>query len=644
MNLITVIPLTRAKVGGAGGTLSYFTAGEVPVGAVVSVPMRSKSIHAITIESRPVADLKAEIRSAPYEIRKLGKVKANAFFPSSFMDACRTLADYYATNVGSIVNAAVSDAILENANKIPPPLPMQASFIAGTPAPDETYAVQGDDADRLSAWRSLIRQEFARKRSVAFYAPTVEDAVRLYGGLEKGIEGYIFLLHTGLPAKKIVSTWKTAADTDHPVVVVATSPFALLPRADIETVVIERENARGWVAQRAPYLDSRHALEAIHRRARRTVYLADALLRTETLFRLAEKEISEGTPFKWRSISTAKDQLVDMKREVRPSEKSGERTFRVLSDELEDLIGKARDESSHLFILTSRRGLSPITVCNDCESIVTCRQCSAPVVLHVHPSGEADKNFFMCHACGERRSADETCAKCSGWRLAPLGIGIDRVREEIVRKFPGIALFKIDADTAKSETRINDILAAFKAQPGSILLGTEMALPYIAEPVDHIAVASLDSLFALPDYRIEERVMYALIRLRGLAARSILVQTRRSEERVFDYGLKGNLSDFHRSVLDGRKRFGYPPFSLLIKITLEGKKDVIARNMGEIQSHLAPQEVDVFPAFTATVRGSSIIHGLAKLDPRHWPESELVGKLRALPPSVSVKVNPESLL
>ena len=96
--------------------------------------------------------------------------------------------------------------------------------------------------------------------------------------------------------------------------------------------------------------------------------------------------------------------------------------------------------------------------------------------------------------------------------------------------------------------------------------------------------------------------------------------------------------------MDGRKRFGYPPFSLLIKITLEGKKDVIARNMGEIQSHLAPQEVDVFPAFTATVRGSSIIHGLAKLDPRHWPESELVGKLRALPPSVSVKVNPESLL
>jgi primosomal protein N' len=724
MNLITVIPLSRAKV---APTLSYFTAADAPVGAVVSVPLRSKSIHAIIIESRPVEDLKAEIKSAPYEIRKLVKIKANAFFPSSFMEAARTLADYYATNIGNIVNAVVSDAILENANKIPPPLPMQASFISGTPSPDETYAVQGDDNDRISAWRSLIRQEFARKRSLAFYAPTVEDAARLFASLEKGIEGYIFLLHSGLTAKKIVTTWKAAADTNHPIVIVATSSFSLLPRADIETVVIERENARGWISQRAPYIDSRHALETVNRRARRTVYLADCLLCTETLYRVEEKEIASGTPFKWRSISNAKDELVDMKEEARSLELGARRKeirdkrddsdaddsnendskaektgFRILSDELAKMIARVRDESSHLFILTSRRGTAPITVCNDCETIVTCRQCSAPVVLHVpsaplsnrsgSPANEADlssrrragerqclpmpreagsretllspraapversieneldgraltpKNFYMCHKCGERRPADEVCVNCGGWRLTTLGIGIDRVREEILERFPGTAIFKIDADTTRTEAQVSEALTKFKGKPGSILLGTEMALPHISEPIDHIAVASLDSLFALPDYRIEERVMYALVRLRSLAARSILVQTRRAEERVFEFGLKGNLSDFHRSVLDGRKRFGYPPFSTLIKITLEGKKDEIAKNMGEIQALLAPQEVDVFPAFTATVRGLSVIHGLCKIDPHHWPDTELADKLRRLPPSVSMKVDPESLL
>jgi primosomal protein N' len=157
-------------------------------------------------------------------------------------------------------------------------------------------------------------------------------------------------------------------------------------------------------------------------------------------------------------------------------------------------------------------------------------------------------------------------------------------------------------------------------------------------------VASLDSWLAFPDFRMQERIMYALIRLRNLSARSILVQTRRPEEKVFEYGLKGNLSDFYRSVLTERKQFDYPPYALLIKITLSGKKEVIAKEMGELQAHLAPHEIDVFPAFTGTVRGASVIHGLMKIQAKQWPDPELVRKLRDIPPKVSVKINPESLL
>ena len=652
MNIITVIPLTRSKVGGPAGTLSYFTASEVPVGAVVSVPLRSKSIHAVVTATRAAEDIKAEIRSAPYEIRKLNKVKANAFFPPAFIDACKSLADFYATTIGAVMNALVADTILEQANKISPPLPLQASFIAGAPVPDETYAVQGDDGDRLSTWRSLIRQEFARKRSVAFYVPSIEDAKQLFASLEKGIEGYIFILHSGLTAKKLVAVWEAIYATDHPVVIVATGSFSVLPRGDIGTVVIERENGRGWLSQRAPYLDFRHAIEEFSRKSRRTVYLADSLLRAETLHRMEEHEISEGSPLKWRSISTAEDVLVNMRKDPSaaptdaapamseaPAEKA---PFRVLSPELEDIIKLNHDDSTHLFVLSTRRGLSSITAGSDCETIVTCTQCSAPIVLHT--SKETGSNFFLCHKCGERRNAEEKCKNCDSWRLTPLGIGIDRVQEEIAAKFPDVSVFKIDSDTTKTENAINETMAKFRAKPGSILLGTEMALSHISDKVDHVAVASLDSLFALPDFRIQERVMYLLIRLRNIASRSLVVQTRRPEEKVFDCGLKGNLSDFHHSDISDRKQFEYPPFAVLIKITMEGKKQDIAKDMGELQAFINPHEIEVFPAFTATVRGASVIHGLVKLRPAQWPDPELVNKLRSLPPDVSVRINPETLL
>jgi hypothetical protein len=66
--------------------------------------------------------------------------------------------------------------------------------------------------------------------------------------------------------------------------------------------------------------------------------------------------------------------------------------------------------------------------------------------------------------------------------------------------------------------------------------------------------------------------------------------------------------------------------------------------MAEVQELLEPREIDVFPAFTATVRGNSIIHGLLKLPQGGWPNSDLMDKLRTLPPGVKVKIDPETLL
>lgn len=632
MHIITVIPLSRSKL---SPTLSYFTSTELPVGAVVSVPLRSKTIYAIIISIRPAEDIKSEIKNAPFEIRKLGKVKATAFFPASFLDACSILADFYATTVGSIIDTLVADVLLTHAHKIPPPL---STRVSSSPRKSgDTYAIQGDTVDRHSSWRSLIRQTFAQAQSIAFYVPTIEDAERLFQTLEKGIEGYIFILHNDLSTKKVLDTWKAIAERTHPVVIIATGSFLLLPRSDIHTVIIEREHGRGWVGQRAPYIDIRHALEVCHRAEQRTVHLSDSLLRTETLYRLAEHDIYEGSPFKWRSISTAQETLVDMK-----SYKAADNNFRVLSPELENLISTNKRDSTHLFILTTRRGISPSTVCSDCETIVSCTSCAAPVVLHT--SKDSGRNFFMCHACGERRSAAEMCRVCGGWRLTPLGIGIQRVEEDIRTRFPDIDIFKIDTDSTDTSEKTRAVYNDFIMRPGSVLLGTEMALTYLPEKIDHVAIVSLDSLFALPDFRIQEKIMYTLIRLRNIATRSILVQTRRAEEKIFEYGLKGNLSDFYRATLEERRQFRYPPCGTLIKISIEGKKDPIAHQMAEIQKILEPYTIDIFPAFTASIRGNSVIHGLIKIEPHTWPNMTLMNKLRALPPSVKVKINPESLL
>jgi primosomal protein N' (replication factor Y) len=631
-------------------TLSYFTTSDIEVGSIVSVPIRSKNIHAIVSEVRPAEEARSEIRNAPFEIRKLNKIKGTNFFSNSFMESCKYLAEYYATNIGSIINSLVTDSLLENISKI------NITETKKTPSninTSETYAVQGDDSDRLSTWKSLIRQEFAKKNSVAIYLPTIEDSRNIYEALEKGIEGYIFLLNTELTKKKIIDTWNKISTTEHPVVIVCTSSFSILPRQDIQTIIIERENARGWISQRSPYIDARHALEYISRKDKKNVYLTDNILRIETLYRLDEAEIAEGSPFKWRSVSDAKDSIINMlnNKEIKMSEGSAnieedeemKAPFRVISEDLEILIIKNKEENLHLFIMSLRRGISSITICDDCETIVTCHNCNSPMVLH--SSRESGKNFFMCHRCGERRSAVEICSKCNSWRLTPLGIGVERISGELKEKFPNHEIIEINADTTKTEKQIKLAMEYWRSHPGSILIGTEMALLHMKEKVDHSAIISLDSLFALPDFRIEEKIMYTLIRLRAMTSRNFLLQTRKPNEKIFEYGTKGNLSDFFRSTLNQRKAFSYPPYKTLIKISIEGKKDDIAESMASIQKEISESyELEIFPAFTSSTHGNSIIHGLIRVENMKWPDAELTKKLRTLPPSVVVKINPESLL
>lgn len=629
MNIIEVIPISRAI---STDSLSYFTPKEMPIGAIVDIPLRSKKIQGIVISVKKAEEMKGDIKSAGFAMKKIEKIKSVEFFTKEFIEAVKYAAEYYATSIGAILDVLVPDYILKNANKLHNNLDKKLHNLKSV---QEKYAVQGDDEERYGTWKSLIRQEFAKKRSVFFLVPTIEDAERSFELLEKGIEGYAFVLHGSINPKKITETWNAIIIEEHPVVIIATAGFLSLPRMDIETIVVERESDKAYKTARRPFLDVRYFAEVLSDKKKIKIFYGDSFLRIETLWREKEGEIMQASPFKFRSLSTASDSFVDMK-----AYKTPDSSFKILSNEVEDIITRTKNESEQMIILATRRGVAPTTVCGDCQSIVTCNNCNTPVVLHKNN----DKTFFMCHRCGERRSSEEYCKVCGSWKLGVVGIGIDLVIDKIQDRFPDIIIFQIDSDKIKTEKLAHEIIHKFKSKPGSILIGTEMMLQYLHDKVENSAIISLDSLFTLPDFRIQEKILYLLIRIRSLTTRHFIVQTRKSDERVFEYGLKGNMNDFYKNTIEERKKFNYPPFFTLIKLTLEGKKDYIVKEMEGVQNILDPYEVEVFPAFTHTVRGNYVLHGLIRLERSAWPNNDLMSKLRSLSPSIIIKVDPETLL
>jgi primosomal protein N' (replication factor Y) len=225
-----------------------------------------------------------------------------------------------------------------------------------------------------------------------------------------------------------------------------------------------------------------------------------------------------------------------------------------------------------------------------------------------------------------------------------LGIGSELIEQEINRLFPDMTVFRLDSDTASSHKRACEIADRFMASPGSVMIGTEMALPYITDKIQNSAIVSMDSFFSMPDFRINERIINIILKIRSLTTRCFILQTRNPEQKVLDYAIKGNLSDFYREEISARKELAYPPFSAMVKISLVGTKAAVIAEMEKLQTTLEPYQIDVFPAFVPGPTGKLIMNGLLKIPRESWPDRNLLDKLRNLPPVFSIDVEPESLL
>lgn len=671
MNIVTVYPIIR---GAFKEELTYWSAHEFTPGTIIEVPLRGRPIPALVGSTSSASHAKANIRQASYVTKKIEKKKERMVVLPECIRACEKVAAYHVTPLGATLKACIPDIILasaDSAKKIGKKITAQKLAAAVTDAdvnaiitdatasntatigvqvvapktdeygrrlPTGTAAdilvYQTDTADRIGTYKSIVREEFARKKSVLIIAPTVVASEELVENVSKGIEARVVLMHGSLSKQKQLAAWKKILESDNPTLIVATPHFSAIPRKDISTIIIERESSRGYMSVRAPYIDYRYFIEAYAKALGARIILGDTFLRVETLFRRESGEIADFFPLSYRIEKSAEIISVDLK----AKEKEEKAKFKIMSEELHSMIEHVGKKSEKMFIFTARRGLSPQTVCGDCGFTVECPVCKAPIVLH-----QGKERFFLCHHCGNKRGALEGCVNCGSWKLVTLGIGLDTVSEEIKKDFPKRPIFKLDKDSASTDKQARDTVALFLKSKDGILLGTESSLSFLPE-LPYSAIASLDSLFSIPDFRINERICHIVLRMLEKTSFYLLIQTRNSSNTVLKHLTSGTLLNFYKEEIDMRRMVNYPPFSVHIKVTVEDSRAEAAEKMKQLQDMVAAWGPVIFPAFVPTPHGKSVLHMLISVPLEKWPDQELRSTLTSLPREYVVKVNPESLL
>jgi primosomal protein N' (replication factor Y) (superfamily II helicase) len=626
MKIVEVVPISKSVY---KETLSYFTSHEVLVGSVVSVPVRKKNIKALVLSCSDVSLSKIDLRSRDYSLKKVLDIEGQSIFSSDFMDSASFVAEYFASPLSLVLHSLIPSIFFKKyENFVQVLIPKNDGDVF------EKYAIQMFEDDRFSHYKSILREQIAKGKSVFFVCPTSKLAEHSFNLIKKGIHDYCHLINSNLNQKQLTESINQVINSEKPVVVFTTPKYLSIPIKNIGAIVMDKENSSYYKQRTRPFIDFRVFVECFAKKIKAKLFLGDLNLRMETLHLVNDGEVVPFVPLKQKISMSPKDLFIDMK-----SKTEDKRSFKIVSPELEKLIKLGIEEKKKVFLFCSRKGLHSLTLCGDCGELVSCSRCSSPAVLHSSTKG----NFFLCHRCGKSRDAEIRCSKCHSWKLLSFGIGLDFLEKKLKERFKNIQIFKIDGDSTPTPKKAEDVFKKFNSAQGGILIGTEMALNYLEE-VPYSAVVTFDSFFSFPDFRINEKIINLVFSIKEKTKESFIVQTRNIEDGVFRFLKSGNLSDFYKEELKQRKELGFPPFSNFIKITFSGNVNFINTESEKLKKFFEEYELNIYPAFVSKAKNKLVKNALLKIAPKDWPDKNILNKLLSLPANFSIDVNPDNLL
>ena len=232
----------------------------------------------------------------------------------------------------------------------------------------------------------------------------------------------------------------------------------------------------------------------------------------------------------------------------------------------------ARKADKQTIILLNRRGNARAMVCVDCREIPECPRCSVRLTYH------SANNRLMCHYCGFSRTVPERCPQCGG-PLKQIGMGTQRVQQELKYLFPGVEAVRMDADTVSAVNTHEKILDRFKNEKIPILIGTQMVAKGLNLP-DVTLVGVLDADLSLynDSFRAGETTFNMLTQVVGRAGRGdapgrAVIQSMVPDHRIITLAAKQDYDGFYEMESELRRVLRVPPFGDLVTVTFTGQDE-----------------------------------------------------------------------
>lgn len=421
--------------------------------------------------------------------------------------------------------------------------------------------------------------------------------------------GRVAVLHSGLSLGEQFDEWQRIQGGKCDVVIGARSAlFAPVP--DLGLIVIDEEHEWTYKQEdKSPRYHARDVAIELAQLSGAVVILGSATPDVGSFhkaqlgeYRLVELK-ERITP---RSCSSLPEvTVVDLREELKAGNTS------VFSRSLLAAMRETLALGEQIILFLNRRGTATFVRCRNCGFVFRCPRCSLALTHH------SVEKKLICHRCRYSIPVSPICPQCSGHHLRFLGIGTQRIEDEMGHFFPEARLLRWDKDVITRRYAHEELLTRFRDHKADVLIGTQMIAKGLDLPQVTLAgVINADTGLNLPDFRCGERTFQLLCQVagragRGVRAGKVIIQTYSPDNYVVQAAARHDYPGFYHKEIDYRRRYNYPPFSQLVRLVYSHANEESCRREAERVRHLiadsqqltADSVIGPVPAFAFRARG-----------------------------------------
>lgn len=190
-------------------------------------------------------------------------------------------------------------------------------------------------------------------------------------------------------------------------------------------------------------------------------------------------------------------------------------------------------------------------------------------------------NNLRCHYCGYATNITNVCPECHEKSLTTLGVGTEKIEEELHTLIPAAKILRMDFDTTSKKGSHAKMIEEFKEHKYDILLGTQIVAKGLDfENVTLVGVVNADTSLNIPNFRSSEQTFSLLSQVAGRSGRSsktgeVIIQTYNPTHYAIECVKNHDYLDFFNKEMNIRRRLNYPPYYYVTYIRVSGKDDKI---------------------------------------------------------------------